>query len=101
MTDTEGMAAIAPSGGSVAGCCDPGGTAWIDGGGGRFSSQVRGSPQDWPCFIDDANILFGFLYPAPNQLPQIVNARRNMDGMVPIPVPASGFCAGVFPAALD
>lgn len=101
MTDTEGMAAVSPSGGSVAGCCDPGGTAWIDGGGGRFSSQLHGSPQDWPCFIDDANILFGFLYPAPGQHPQIVNARRNMDGMVPILVPASGFCAGVFPAALD
>jgi hypothetical protein len=62
---------------------------------------MRGSFEDWPCFIDEANILFGFLYPTANQHPQIVNARRNMDGMVPIPVPASGFCAGVFPAALD
>ena len=51
--------------------------------------------------IDDANILFGFLYPTANQHPQIINARRNMDGMVPIQVPATGFCAGVFPAALD
>lgn len=96
-TDTWGIAGIAPSGTSLAGCCSPGGTAWID----NFQTNVQGSPQDWPCFIDVANILFGFLYPGPNQHPQIVNARRNMDGMVPIQVPASGFCAGVFPAALD
>ena len=57
--------------------------------------------QDWPCFIDDANILFGFLYPTANEHPQIINSRRNVDGMVPIQVPATGFCAGVFPAALD
>jgi hypothetical protein len=96
-TDTWGIAGIAPGGGYLAGCCDPSGTAWID----QFQTQVHGSSQDWPCFIDDANILFGFLYPAANQHPQIVNARRNMDGMVPIQVAASGFCAGVFPAALD
>lgn len=101
-TDTWAIAGIAPGGSSLAGCCDPAGTAWID----TFRTQVHGSSQDWPCFIDDANILFGFLYPAPNQHPQIVNARRNMDGMmpdgmVPIQVAASGFCAGVFPAAFD
>ncbi len=96
-TDTWGIAGIAPGGGSLAGCSDPSGTAWID----QFQTQVHGSLQDWPCFIDDANILFGFLYPAANQHPQIVNARRNMDGMVPIQVAASGFCTGVFPAALD
>jgi hypothetical protein len=100
-TDTEGMAAISPSGGFLAGCCDPAGTAWIALPGNRFTSQVRGSAGDWPCFIDDANILFGFIYPAAGQHPQIVNARRNMDGMVPIQVSASGFCAGVFPAALN
>jgi hypothetical protein len=100
-TNTWNTAGIAPDGGYLAGCCDPAGTAWIDGAGGRFSSQVHGSSQDWPCFIDQANILYAFLYPASNQHAQIVNARRNMDGMVPIVVAASGFCAGVFPAALD
>jgi hypothetical protein len=100
-TDSGGAPAVTPSGDSLAGCCDPGGTAWIALPGTRFQSQMRGSFEDWPCFIDEANILFGFLYPTANQHPQIVNARRNMDGMVPIPVPASGFCAGVFPAALD
>jgi len=100
-SDAWGTAAVAPTGDSLTGCCDSGGTAWIDGAGGRFTTQVHASVQDWPCFIDDANILFGFLYPAANQHPQIINARRNMDGMVPIQVPATGFCAGVFPAALD
>jgi hypothetical protein len=33
--------------------------------------------------------------------PQIINARGNMGGMVPIQVLANGFCAGVFPATLD
>jgi len=101
VTDNWGIAAISPSGDSLAGCCDPTGTAWIALAANRFTTRVSASPQDWPCFIDDANILFGFLYPGPNQHPQIVNARRNMDGMVPIQVPASGFCAGVFPAALE
>ncbi len=100
-TDNWGTAAISPSGGSLAGCCDPAGTAWIALPGTRFTTQVHGSPDEWPCFIDDANILFGFIHPVPGQNPQIVNARRNMDGMAPIQVPASGFCAGVFPAALD
>ncbi|HKV32150.1 MAG TPA: hypothetical protein VJT14_14175 [Candidatus Dormibacteraeota bacterium] len=100
-TDSGGAPAVTRSGDSLAGCCDPGGTAWIAIPGNRFQSQVRGSFEDWPCFIDEANILFGFLYPTANQHPQIVNARRNMDGMVPIQVPASGYCAGVLPAALD
>ena len=101
LSDSWGTAAAAPTGDFLAGCCDSGGTAWIDGSGGRFTTQVHASVQDWPCFIDGANILFGFLYPGANQHPQIINARRNMDGMVPIQVAASGFCAGVFPAALD
>ena len=100
-TDSWGTAALAPGGDSLAGCCDPSGTAWIAIPGTRFSSQVHGSVQDWPCFIDDANILFGFLYPTPNQHPQIINARGNMGGMVPIQVLASGFCAGIFPGTLD
>jgi hypothetical protein len=100
-TDTWGMAGIAPTGDELAGCCDASGTAWIAIPGTRFTSQVQGSPQDWPCFIDDANILFGFLYPAPNERPQIVNARANMDGMGPLQVAASGFCAGILPAALN
>ncbi len=100
-TDTWGTAAIAPGGDSLAGCCDPSGTAWLAIPGNRFSSQVHGSVQDWPCFIDEGDILFGFLYPTANQHPQIINARRNLDGMVPIQVPAGGFCAGIFPATLD
>jgi len=100
-TDTWGIAGVTPSGGFLAGCCDPSGTAWIDGSGGRFSSQLHGDSQTWPCFIDGANILFGFIYPAPNQHAQIINARRNMDGMEPIQVQATGFCAGVLPASLD
>lgn len=99
-TDSGGAPAVAPGGDSLVGCCDPGGTAWIAIPGNRFQSQVSGSFEDWPCFIDDANILFGFQYPTANQHTQIVNARRNMNGMLPIQVPASGSCAAVFPAAL-
>jgi len=100
-TDTGGAPSIPPDGDSLAGCCDPGGTAWIALPGSRFSTQAHGSAEDWPCFIDQANVLFGFVYPLASQHPQIINARRNMDGMVPIQVQATGFCAGVFPAALD
>ena len=96
-TDNWGIAGLSPNGTSLARCCSSNGTASID----TFETRVQGSPQDWPCFIDDGNVLFGFLYPGPNQHPQIVNARRNMVGEAAIQVPSSGFCAGVFPAALE
>jgi len=62
-TDTGGTAGISPSGTSLARCWGANGMAWID----TFETRVQSSSEDWPCFIDDTNVLFGcLLYTSPS-----------------------------------